>query len=58
MKTKVVFDIDGRVIINEFETVEAAINFYDELVERHGIYKVSLIGAGGGIIREKKRLEE
>jgi hypothetical protein len=58
MKTKVVFDVDGRVIINEFESIDAATSFYDELVERHGIHKVTLIGAGGGIMREKKRLEE
>ena len=58
MKTKVVFDVDGRVIINEFETIDKAITFYDELCERHVIEKITLIGAGGGILREKGRLKE
>ena len=58
MKVRVVFDIDGRVIMHEFDTLDAATKHYEELVERHGIHKVTLIGAGGGILREKKRLEE
>ena len=58
MKISVVFDVDGRVIINQFETIETATKFYDELCERHGVEKVTLIGAGGGILREKGRLKE
>ena len=58
MRISVVFDVDGRIIINQFDSLDAATKHYNELAEIHGVHKVTLIGAGGGIIREKKRLEE
>jgi predicted ATP-grasp superfamily ATP-dependent carboligase len=58
MKISVVFDVDKRTIIQQFDSFEGATQFYEELCERHGIEKVTLIGAGGGILREKGRLKE
>lgn len=58
MKISVAFDVDGRRMLQQFDTIGAATQFYEELCERHGIEKVALIGAGGGIIRQKGRLVE
>lgn len=58
MRISVVVDVDGRIIINQFDSLDAATEHYEELVELHNVHKVTLIGAGGGIIREKKRLAE
>lgn len=57
MKVSVVFDVDGRTMLKEFDTVDGATRFYEDLCERHGIEKVTLVGAGGGILREKGRLK-
>lgn len=58
MKISVVFDVDGRTITQQFDTFEEAHKYYSELCERHGIHKVTLVGAGGGILKEKGRLKE
>ncbi len=58
MKISVVFEVDKRTIVQQFESLDAAQKFYEDLCERHGVTKVTLIGAGGGILREKGRLAE
>lgn len=58
MKISVVFDVDGRNQTVDFDSFDEAQKYYEQLCERHGIYKVSLIGAGGGVLREKGRLKE
>jgi len=58
LKISVVFDVDGRNQKVEFDSFDEAQKYYEQLCERHGIEKITLIGAGGGILREKGRLKE
>lgn len=57
MKISVAFKVDGQTVVQHFDTVDGATLFYEELCERHGVEKVTLVGAGGGILREKGRLK-
>lgn len=57
MKISVAFKVDGQTVVKEFDTIDTATRFYEELCERHGVEKVTLVGAGGSILREKGRLK-
>lgn len=58
MKVSVTFMVDSRTVTESFDDFGAATDFYFQLCERHGIENVKLVGAGGGIVREKGRLKE
>jgi hypothetical protein len=50
------FHIDGVEKQVSFTDIEEAEKYYRTICERHGIGRVRLRGAGGGIIRENGRV--
>lgn len=52
----VVFHVDDRVVIQQFEDMVDAKSLFAELCERNNIDKVILVDVRGKIVREKKRI--